>query len=205
MILYVLLCRKLSHRSIIIPTCPLSSTGVQTRCHDEAEEKTPPPLHAGTSLASLFLQHKDKGDHKCREPICFPSGRRTQRRNMIVPAIWLHTLTDMKTGHIQRSSALENFKTFVLFPRIKTPLSCGVVGCTTNNSDILEHAAFKEEFTKPFNVCAKELRCVSIRKLPLVQCCWDDGNTTDDLNWTFVMKLSRWTPTILWEVTPRHE
>ena len=38
---------------IIIPTCLLSGVAIETGSHDEAEEKTPPPLHAGTALRFL--------------------------------------------------------------------------------------------------------------------------------------------------------
>lgn len=49
----MLACRKLSHSCITIPTCLLSSVAVETCCHDENEEETPPPLHAGMALRFL--------------------------------------------------------------------------------------------------------------------------------------------------------
>lgn len=52
----VLLCRKLNGNCVIRPTCPLSGAAAETGHYDEAEEKGPAPLHAGSSL----LQHRDK-------------------------------------------------------------------------------------------------------------------------------------------------
>lgn len=58
MILYVLVRRKLTHSCIIIPTCFLSGVAIETRCHDEAKEKTLLPLHAGW-MAPGFLSSYD--------------------------------------------------------------------------------------------------------------------------------------------------
>ncbi len=88
MILYVLVCRKLSHGCIIIPTCLLSSVAVETRCHDEAQEKTPPPLHAGMALGFLSSYNtKTKMTINAENrSVSHLEGAQSQRGNMIVPA-----------------------------------------------------------------------------------------------------------------------
>lgn len=44
----------------ITPTCQLSGVAMETRHHNKAEQKSPPPLHVGTTRVSLLLQHKHK-------------------------------------------------------------------------------------------------------------------------------------------------
>ena len=57
---------------VIIPTCHLSGVAIETSSHDEAEEKTPPPLHAGMALR--FLSSYNAKDKTAINEICFPSG-----------------------------------------------------------------------------------------------------------------------------------
>lgn len=51
----------------IAPTCQLSSIAMETRHHNKAEQKSPPPLHVVTTQVSLLLQHKHKDDMDVEE------------------------------------------------------------------------------------------------------------------------------------------
>lgn len=81
------------------------------------EDLASPPCWNG-SRVSLPLQHKDKDDHKYRQSVSHQSQQGGHDCSSKPCHNVLHTFTDMETGHMTR----HNFK---LFPRIKTPLSCG--------------------------------------------------------------------------------
>lgn len=51
----------------ITPTWQLSSIAMETRHHNKAEQKSPPPLHVVTTQVSLLLQHKHKDDMDVEE------------------------------------------------------------------------------------------------------------------------------------------
>lgn len=80
--------RKLSHGSIITPTCPLSLVAIATGSEDEDEEETPPSLHDSV-LRFLPSCDKDKVERGCGSVshLGAVGGGTALRREQDIPAV----------------------------------------------------------------------------------------------------------------------
>lgn len=111
--------RKRGHGNIITPTCPRTGVAIETGCHDEAEEKTPPPVHPAVTLR-FQTSCKNKAE------VCFPSGGPS-----VGEVFFLQLIAHIYTHETRTQPPLQNF------PRTSL-LWCGGLQ-TIRSSRVIRH------------------------------------------------------------------